>query len=164
MLRPWQPADAPALFAGYSDPGIQQWHARSMSMSEAAAWIEAWPSRWREETSCGWAVTGDDHVLGQIAFRTIDLHEGAAELSYWVLQEARGRGVAPLAVLALTSWAFDVLGLHRIEINHSTLNVASCHVAERAGYVFEGVKRSQVLHPDGWHDMHQHARIVTDPR
>ncbi len=103
-------------------------------------------------------------MLGQIAFRTIDLREGAAELSYWVLPEARGRGIAQQAVLALTNWSFDELGLHRIEINHSTLNVGSCHVADRAGYVLEGVKRSQVLHPDGWHDMHQHARIATDPR
>ena len=135
-----------------------------MSTSEAAAWIEAWPNRWRHETGCGWAISDEYYVLGQIAFRAIDLHEGAAELSYWVLPAARGQGVAQQAVLALTDWSFAVLGLHRIEINHSTLNVASCHVADRAGYVLEGIKRSQVLHPDGFHDMHQHARIVTNSR
>lgn len=56
-----------------------------------------------------------------------------------------------------------VLGLHRIEVDHSTRNTASCRVAERAGYRVEGTKRSQALHADGWHDMHQHARIATDP-
>jgi len=152
------------MVAGYSDPAIQQWHDRTMDMAEAVAWLEAWPNRWREETSCGWAVTDGRQVLGQIAFRTIDLYEGSAEVSYWVLPAARGRGVAQQAVLALTNWSFDVLGLHRIEINHSALNVASCRVATRAGYALEGTKRSQTLHPDGWHDMHQHARIATDPR
>jgi RimJ/RimL family protein N-acetyltransferase len=63
----------------------------------------------------------------------------------------------------VTTWSFDVLGLHRIEINHSTQNPVSCHVAERAGYIAEGFKRSEGLHADGWHDMHQHARIATDP-
>jgi [ribosomal protein S5]-alanine N-acetyltransferase len=163
VLRPWQSADAPALVAGYGDPGIRQWHTRSMTTGEALAWIEAWPNRWQEETSCGWAAADDHKVLGQITFRTIDLQEGTAELSYWVLPEARGRGVARQAVVSLTTWSFDVLGLHRLEINHSTANPASCRVAERAGYMGEGVKRSSALHLDGWHDMHQHARIATDP-
>jgi RimJ/RimL family protein N-acetyltransferase len=55
-----------------------------------------------------------------------------------------------------------VLKHHRIEICHSTQNPASCRVAERAGYTAEDVKRSEVLHTDGWHHMHQHARIETD--
>lgn len=56
----------------------------------------------------------------------------------------------------------DVRGMYWADVE--PLMRSSCHVADRAGYVFEGVKRSQVLHPDGWHDMHQHARIATDPR
>ena len=59
----------------------------------------------------------------------------------------------------MTAWSFDVLGLHRIEVNHSAQNTAPCLVAERVGYVAEGVKRSEALHADGCHDMHQHARI-----
>jgi hypothetical protein len=26
----------------------------------------------------------------------------------------------------------------------------------------EGTKRSAILHPDGWHDMHLHARVRGD--
>lgn len=132
-----------------------------MDIDEALEWIEAWPHRWQEESAGGWAVADGADVLGQIAFRTINLDDGAAELSYWVLPDARGRGVAVQAVIALTGWSFDVLGLHRIEINHSTQNTGSCRVAERAGYGAEGVKRSEALHLDGWHDMHQHARIAS---
>ena len=43
-----------------------------------------------------------------------------------------------------------------------TLNPASCRIAENAGYPYEGTRRQQVLHQDGWHDMHLHARLVTD--
>lgn len=163
VLRPWQRADAPAVVAAYSDPGIRQWHARSMDEDEALAWIDAWPTRWRQESDCGWAVTGQGGVLGQISLRGVRLDAGTAGISYWVLPQARGRRVAQRAVAAVTAWSFDVLGLHRIEISHSTLNQASCRVAERAGYRAEGVKRSEALHADGWHDMHSHARISTDP-
>ena len=55
VLRPWEPADAPAVVAAYQDPGIRQWHIRSMNENEALAWIDAWPKRWREESGCGWA-------------------------------------------------------------------------------------------------------------
>jgi RimJ/RimL family protein N-acetyltransferase len=79
-----------------------------------------------------------------------------------VLPAARGRQIAARALTVLGGWAFGVLGLHRIEVQHSTRNVASCRVAERAGYPAEGTRRSQTLHADGWHDMHLHARIADD--
>jgi RimJ/RimL family protein N-acetyltransferase len=64
-----------------------------------------------------------------------------------------------LALAALTGWSFGTLGLHRIEVCHSTANLASCRVADRAGYPLEGTKRSGARHTDGWHDMHLHARV-----
>jgi RimJ/RimL family protein N-acetyltransferase len=44
------------------------------------------------------------------------------------------------------------------------MNPASCRVAHHAGYPFEGIKRREALHTDGWHDMHLHARLIDDPR
>jgi RimJ/RimL family protein N-acetyltransferase len=54
---------------------------------------------------------------------------------------------------------FATVGLHRIELLHSTCNEASCSVAQKAGYLLEGTKRRHGLHVDGWHDMHLHARL-----
>jgi RimJ/RimL family protein N-acetyltransferase len=134
-----------------------------MDENEALDWIASWAERWRQETDCGWAVVNDDGVVGQISLRTVKLDEGLGGISYWVMPHARGQRIAPRALETVTRWAFEVLGLHRLQIDHSTRNIASCRVAERAGYIAEGVKRSQALHADGWHDMHQHARIATDP-
>jgi RimJ/RimL family protein N-acetyltransferase len=163
VLRPWQPEDVPAVVAAYGDPAIQQWHARSMDEDEALEWITSWEQRWQQETDCGWAVANDEGVVGQISLRSVNLDGGLAGISYWVMPHVRGQHIAPRALTAVTQWAFEVLGLHRIAIDHSTRNPASCRVAQRAGYIAEGVKRSQALHADGWHDMHQHARIATDP-
>jgi len=89
-----------------------------------------------------------------------DPEQGQAEVTYWTAAAARGTGVAPAAVGAVAGWAFDVLGLHRLELQHSTGNPASCRVAEKAGFVLEGTRRSALLHDDGWHDMHLHARLA----
>lgn len=159
VLRPWAAADADAVAQAHTDPAIQHWHARSMTRDEADAWVARWPQRWQAETGAGWAIAGDG-LLGQISLRRIDLAEGDGEISYWVLPSARGRRVASRALEAMTRWAFAELGLHRIEVRHSTRNEPSCKVAERAGYAYEGTLRSQALHADGWHDMHLHARIA----
>jgi RimJ/RimL family protein N-acetyltransferase len=57
---------------------------------------------------------------------------------------------------------FTHVGLHRIELSHSAVNPASCRIAEKAGFAYEGTKRRQGLHQDGWHDMHLHARLAED--
>jgi ribosomal-protein-alanine N-acetyltransferase len=115
VLRAWQPADAPAIVAAYSDAEIRQWHDRSMNEIEALDWIASWPKRWHDEIGCGWAASNEDRLLGQISLRRVNLDEGIAEISYWVLTQARGRQVATPALAAVTTWWFDVLGLHRID-------------------------------------------------
>ncbi|MFC5002958.1 GNAT family N-acetyltransferase [Dactylosporangium cerinum] len=158
-LRPWRAADADTVVAAYTDPDIQRWHCRTMTPGEARDWIDRWPARWQAGTGAGWAVTDGGAVAGQISLRRIDLAEALAEVSYWVLPHARGRRVAGRALAALTGWSFGTLGLHRVEVCHSTANLASCRVASRAGYALEGTKRGEARHTDGWHDMHLHARI-----
>lgn len=164
ILRPWNTNDVAIVVEAYADPAIQRWNLRSMSEIEAAEWIDSWKSSWIAETDAGWAVaeatTGA--VVGRLGLRGIRLAEGRAEVTYWVLREARGQGVAFRVTVAACQWAFRSLGLHRIELAHSILNAASCRVATKAGFVLEGTRRSSLLHSDGWHDMHLHALVNTD--
>lgn len=163
-LRPWKHADATALVRAYADPDIHRWHARSLSLDQAAAWVAYESDRWKHERGGGWAITRARTLLGRIALSGLVLDEGRADVSYWTLPEARGRGVAPLALTAVADWAFDVMGFHRLELDHSTTNQASCRVAMKAGFSAEGTKRGQALHLDGWHDMHAHGLLSADAR
>ena len=159
LLRPWVKHDVDAVVAAYSDPAIQHWHFRSMTADEAEEWIASWPRRWVQETGASWAVTRAGGVVGHVSARGIRLAEGSVEMSYWVVPRARGHAVAPRSLTAVTAWLFDTVGLHRAELAHSTRNTASCRVADKAGYEWEGTKRQQLMHADGWHDMHSHARV-----
>jgi RimJ/RimL family protein N-acetyltransferase len=164
VLRPWRASDAPAVVEAYSEPGIQRWHVRSMTEDEARVWIDSWSGRWAQESGGGWAIVSASGLLGQISLRRLSLGDGLGEVSYWVVPGARGHRVATRALCALSGWVFDQLSLHRVELAHSTMNPASCRVAGNAGYNFEGIKRREGLHTDGWHDMHLHARLIDDPR
>ena len=171
-LRPWTRADAADVMEAFNEPSIEHWHMRRLDLEEEAlAWIEAWHERWRAESDASWAITNADGktLLGYVALRDVNLEFGYAEVTYWVLPAFRSRGIATRACVAVADWAFADLGLHRLEVRHSTANVASCRVALNAGFEPEGTSRSALLHLDGWHDMHVHSRIsetqtMTNPK
>ncbi|GGP14410.1 hypothetical protein GCM10012278_70100 [Nonomuraea glycinis] len=70
--------------------------------------------------------------------------------------------MASRALTALSVWALGEAGFHRLHLDHSTRNHASCRVAVRSGFRLEGTKRSDAVHADGRHDMQLHARIRGD--
>jgi RimJ/RimL family protein N-acetyltransferase len=164
VLRPWRADDAPTVRDAYDVADIQHWHFRRHdSHQEAEAWIATCWSDWSAERAATWAIAGrhDDEVLGRVTLYLV-LAEGYAEVSYWVLPWARNRGVATRVVVASTAWAHG-LGLHRVQLQHSTRNAASGRVAEKAAFTSEGVRRGAQLLDDGWHDMHVYAHLATDP-
>jgi RimJ/RimL family protein N-acetyltransferase len=160
VLRPWLARDVGVVRAAFTDPAIQLWNLEgAIGEEQAARLITTWQVRWQLETGASFAVTDGREVLGRVALRTVDLTLGLGEVAYWVLPAARGRGIAVQAVTELTRWAFDDLGLHRLELRHSMANPASCRVAGRTGFTAEGVMRSALRHADGWHDMHLHGLV-----
>jgi len=163
LLRPWEAIDAAVFLAAYRDPEIQHWHTRQpASEDEVREWFDQYRSDWAREKGGHWAVTHGGGVVGRIAMRGIDLDDGVAGCAYWVLPSARGAGVATRALTALSGWALGETGFHRLELDHSTRNGASCRVAARSGFRLEGTKRSAAVHADGRHDMHLHARVRDD--
>jgi RimJ/RimL family protein N-acetyltransferase len=164
LLRPWNRADAPAFLSAYQDDETRRWHTRRPSTeAQVREWFDVYRQDWEREKGGHWAITRDGvEVLGRIALGRMDFDDGIAGVAYWVLPAARGAGVASRALTALTAWALDEISFHRLELDHSTRNPASCRVAAKSGYALEGTKRSAAVHDDGRHDMHLHARVRGD--
>ena len=163
VLRPFELGDAPFVVEGFRDPAIVRWHLRTMeSEEEAREWIADINTRWAEESGASWAIVADGRPAGRVGLTRLVLDEGRAEVAYWVLPSERGQRIGARATAAVAAWAFDVVGIHRIDLRHSTQNPASCAVALASGFAVEGTARSALRHEDGWHDMHLHARLVTD--
>ncbi len=77
------------------------------------------------------AQTGE--LLGSIS---LDLfaERQAAEIGYWVRREARRRGVALAAARLLMRWAFEEVGVERLEILTYPGNAASQALAGKLGF------------------------------
>lgn len=152
-LRPFTYADQDAVVDAFDDADMTTFHMRSVLPKDYCAWFERRRDAWTNNDGAYWAVERDGKVLASTGFRHIDLYLGYAEVAYWVHRSARGLGLATRPLRRMVEWGFNDLGLHKISLAHSTVNDASAHVAQAAGFRSEGVLRSYVRHPDGWHDM-----------
>ncbi|MBV9830743.1 MAG: GNAT family N-acetyltransferase, partial [Marmoricola sp.] len=161
VLRAFRDGDETALRALVDDELASAWNPVD------ATDLPAWMSRQNESTDefVTWAVASgeDDRFLGTVSGFHIDAAQSTGELGYRVVPAERGRGVATAALGLAAQRLFDERGLRRLQLFHAVDNVASCVVAERAGFPWEGTLRQSYVYGDGRpHDEHLHARLATD--
>ena len=157
-LRPWTPADVTAIRTIANDPLIAQWNPFPAALEQ---WLER-RAIWDDHAS--WAVIDERGVLvGSVSLFQFEPASNNCQLGYWTAPTARGRGIAVDAVRCAATFAFATLGIERIAVFHAVENEASCRVAQKAGFVLEGVTRQSWRYADGaLHDEHLHARLRTD--
>lgn len=107
----------------------------------------------REGRMLPWAIEVDGRFDGQLTVGGIAYGSyRGAHIGYWIDSRLAGRGIVPTAVAMALDYCFDVLELHRVEINIRPQNVASLRVVAKLGIRQEGY-RPAYLHINGeWHD------------
>ena len=131
----------------------------------AAKWVGRYVKGWQDGSCAGFAILSKDaEFLGLAGLVDLDLHARQGEIGYAVLGAARGRGVAGRALRLVTDWAFEALGLERVELRIDVDNEPSIRVAERAGYCREGVFRSLHFKEDARADLAIYSLLAGDPR
>ena len=167
QLRPPSPRDADDVLAMSRDPEVRMWNAMTTVTDEDTA--RAWCQRhadWGGGISplfCIYDAT-EGKLLGNVSLHKIDWENSNGEFGYRVAPWARGQGVGTSALRAVADWAFGALELARLQLYHGAENVASCRLAERAGFRNEGRLRSSFRYGDGeLHDEHLHGRLAGDP-
>ena len=151
VLRPWRPADAPALLAVCQDPEIARWVTipQPFLPADADAFIE-------NSARCGVMAPGrhspssmppTDRLLGAVTRFGPDGHQ--ATFGLWLAPEARGRGVGTRALRLVADWTFDTTDAIRLDAYIMVGNEASNRMTERAGFQREGIARAWDLHHDG---------------
>jgi RimJ/RimL family protein N-acetyltransferase len=155
--RPWRAADMPDLLAAMAReyptrglwshpevdvPGPQTWTG-PRNDAEAALWLSGQDRGWVSGDWLTFAVldVSLNRAVGHVSLKNRDggrIGIGErGEIGYWTAAGARGRGIAPAAVRAVTAWAFSSFGaerLPRIMLVHDVDNPASCRVAAKSGY------------------------------
>jgi RimJ/RimL family protein N-acetyltransferase len=144
-LRSPREQDLPAIAAACDDPETARWLPVPVpyTLADARTWaLGIVPGEWADGTAASVLVVdaGTDQLLGAVG---LTLGRAAvAEIGYWTAPHARGRGTAVRAARLHTAWGVEALGLARVELLTDVRNLGSQRVAEKAGFVREGVARA----------------------
>jgi RimJ/RimL family protein N-acetyltransferase len=97
--------------------------------------------RWDDSEAATFAIChAADVCVGHVFVNLADAGRGS--IGYWLLPEARGKGLASRAVRLVSQWALHDLCLVRLGLSTEPSNRLSQRVAERSGFQREGVLRS----------------------
>lgn len=147
------------------DPGVHRF--TRVPVPVPAGFARSWFERYEHGRTTGvrelFALEDAGEFVGLGMSPDIDQIELTAELGYIVAPAARGRGVGAAALAALTEWGFGALGMLRLQLYISVENTASQRVAEKCGYVLEGVLRSLFFKQGRREDFQMWSRLPSDP-
>lgn len=156
-IRPFREDDVAAHFEAVRESiaEVSRWlpwcHA-AYAIDESRAWVRSRPAAWEAGNHYSFVVEDEGgRFLGSVDINHINRTHHLANLGYWVRTSASRQGVATAAARLGARFAFEALGLHRVEILMEVHNAASRRVAERAGAHFEGTLRHRL-------DFHGKAR------
>jgi RimJ/RimL family protein N-acetyltransferase len=148
VLRRLRPRDAGAFAAAFrDDPQLGPAIGAEEDPTEISVrrFIARQPALRARGEFLGLAVTDATKkpFLGHVMLHTVSWRHRRAEVGYWLVDEARRRGVGATAVSLLVDWAFTALDLDRIEITTTADNLAARRLAQRLGFAEEGILRAR---------------------
>jgi ribosomal-protein-alanine N-acetyltransferase len=133
---------------GYGSAWRREWDGRRYHTREYLT-ADSSPPDPRTYT---WKVEYDGHCVGSAGLE-VNPEQHSAEYTVGLFVAAlRGRGLGREVTRLVLAWAFDVLGVHRVELQALASNsrAVNCYLA--CGFCQEGVRREAELYPDGWKD------------
>ena len=146
-IRDWRPDDAESL-ANHANNrrvwlGLRDAFPHPYSIEDAQKFLQRSIA---EDPRKNFCIEIDASPVGGIGIRTgEDVHRHVAGLGYWLGQEFWRHGVMTEVVPAFVAYCFDHFPLNRIYAECYSNNPASARVLEKAGFVFEGRLRNNVV-------------------
>ncbi|WP_160033879.1 GNAT family N-acetyltransferase [Paenibacillus sp. An7] len=129
-LRPWMPFANDSLTPENSEINIRQAHLKFLKRSDLRLMLFS---------------KENGQFVGSSGLHGIDWDVRKFEIGYWLRSSYAGQGYMSEAVEAITNYAIHELSANRIEIRCDARNGKSARVAERNGFILEGILRGDSL-------------------
>jgi RimJ/RimL family protein N-acetyltransferase len=152
----------------WNDPEVARFLIASLGMTRGMAeeWFERVQGRERVHATSWvapaglsrefvWAILDEqDKHIGFAWIHNIDWRYRVAVTGTVIGEKsAWGKGYGSEAMKLRAQFAFEILGLHRLEAEAIADNIGSVQALQRAGYRREGVARQKVWARGKWHDL-----------
>lgn len=149
ILRPWQEADAEALFKYASDPAvgpIAGWppHVSVEYSLEIIHTVFAAPETYAVVLKETGEPVGSAGIMFGDGMHSAAMQEGEAEIGYWIGVPYWGRGLIPEAVRCLIRRCFTELGVSAVWCGYYDGNRQSQRVMEKCGLKYHHAETGNV--------------------
>lgn len=157
ILRRFTEDDAGAMYQNWAcDPEVTK-YLRWEPHADAGATqslLREWVGNYETPNYYHWAIVqkSDQTLIGSIAILGVSELDESGEIGYCMGKNWWGIGLMTEAAKAVIAYAFQKVGLHRVEAYHSVNNPASGRVMQKAGMKFEGTLRGKYKCSLGFQD------------
>lgn len=142
FLRYFHILDADAMFHVFGDPEVMRFGDGVQTKEWITAWINTCLERYHHTWGFGPYAVVEKHnrdVIGYCGlFFFPDVNgKPEVEIGYRLKRSAWGQGYATESAIAVRDYAFNTLGMQRLIAIIDPANIASIHVAEKVGMIYE---------------------------
>lgn len=167
LLRPFRLNDSPGLYCAVHESLNElrpwmSWAADGYTEMTAREYVSIARARWDEHTYYALAITRGEEILGACTLSSIHPIYHFCNLGYWVRTSCRGQGIAGRGAQLAARFAFEQLGLIRVEIVIAVGNQASIRVAEKIGAHDEGILLNRMVVGRSIYDAHMYSLLPSD--
>jgi ribosomal-protein-alanine N-acetyltransferase len=167
VLRELRKSDAPSLFAMLTTDEVSRFISPPPNTIEGFERFIAWTHRQRTNGSyiC-YAVTlqGYDTAIGIFQVRELDPGFGTGEWGFAIGSAFWGTGLFQEGAKLVLQFAFDTLGVHRLEARAALKNGRGNAALRKLGAVQEGILRKSFLRNGEYLDQALYAIVEDDWR
>jgi ribosomal-protein-serine acetyltransferase len=117
------------------------WLDNSRSVEDSKAFIRDALRQFADNQGFQAGIWYQGKLAGGIGYHPINWASRKVEIGYWLGETYQGKGLVTKACRTLVTYAFDVLGLNKVEIRCAIENVRSCAIPKRLGFTQEGILR-----------------------
>jgi RimJ/RimL family protein N-acetyltransferase len=149
LLRPLQFADFPALLPLTQDPSLWTYFTHDLStLAELETWAAGHYSGDRLQFVVMDKQSGE--LLGSTGFGNYFPRDQRIEIGWtWLGKTFQGTGINTQMKSLMLNYAFDALGMLRVEFKTDVLNLPARQALLRLGATEEGILRSHTLMTHG---------------
>jgi ribosomal-protein-alanine N-acetyltransferase len=141
LLRQFSDNDLENVYKGLSHPEVIKYYGISFDSLEETKEQIIWFSQLeKDETGIWWAIESieNQEFCGAIGFNNLNKQHKRAEIGFWLLPESWRKGIISEVLPIACNYAFKNLGLHRIEAQVETENLACQNIMKKNNFLFEG--------------------------
>ena len=167
LLRPFRLDDAAPLYCAVRESLKElkpwmSWATDGYTELTAREYITIARARWEEHSFYAFAILRAGELLGAYTLSSIHPLYRFCNLGYWVRTSCHGQGIAGRAAQLAARFAFEHLGLIRMEIVIAVGNLASLRVAEKIGAHDEGILLNRIVVGKSIYDAHMYSLVPAD--